>query len=413
MPADIRGHGALATPGSPRRHQTSHVVEIRREAVTFAPRESVRTGLDHLEERLGPLIESHLAGRLNGKPWTSVLEELDVARRRPVRRYNAGDVQSQLRMLTERLGDLGHPFDKGGDRLVSTLGNYLRILRNAEKHNDPLTAMDAVRTHDCCSRLLQHFEDQTGARVATDHLHAALAGVLAEFRVAADPGAAGLDAGLVGQETADVSEDSHDADLGALLVEPDAVVLDRQSVGATPIIGSSRLTFDPWVPTVVGDESVIDNVARQANKARVRAVAQEAVEHEGPIHRDRLAEHIGSAFGIRRLTARRSQQITRQLKQIGLVMDSEKFYWPPDIDPQTWTEFRPNNSTVARNFMHVSPVEVANAMRLIQTTLPDLSAEEIDAATLRTFGRQKRSKNAAAHLAVARQFLGAPATAMN
>lgn len=373
----------------------------------FAPRDSVRTGLDHIEGRLSPLIDSHLADRLDGKPWTSVLEELDVARKRPVRRYNAGDVQSQLRMLTERLGDLGHPFDKGGDRLVSTLGNYLRILRNAEKHNDPLTAMDAVRTHDCCARLLQHFKDQDGARVATDHLHAALAGVLAESRVDADPDGTEIDSGLGAQVAPDVTEGSQDGDLDDVLVEPDAVVLDRQSAGATPLIGSSRLTFDPWVPTVIGDDSVIDNVARQANKARVRAIAQEAVEHEGPIHRDRLAEHVASAFGIRRLTARRSQQIIRQLKQTGLVMDSDKFFWPPDIDPQTWTEFRPNNSTVVRNFVHVSPVEVANAMRLLQTAVPNLSAGEIDAATLRTFGRLKRSKSAAAHLEVARLHLGA------
>jgi hypothetical protein len=368
----------------------------------FVPRNSVRAGLDHLEGRLGPLIASTLEGRLNGKPWTSVLEQLDIAKRKPPRRYNAGDVQSQLRMLTERLGDLGYPFDSAGERLVSTLGNYLRILRNAEKHNDPLTAMDAVRTHDCCTRLLQHFHDDDGAQVANTHLHEALAGVLSEYRVTV-----GHDAvGSASDHREQVGPSSSLEGPGRVLVEPDEAVLARRSASATPLIGSSRLTFDPWVPTLVGDETVVDNVARQANKALVRAVAHEAVAHEGPIHRDRLVEHVASAFGVSRLTGRRAQQIARQLKQLGLATDSDNFYWPSDIDPQVWLEFRPNSSATDRHFVHVSPVEVANAMRFIQAASPGISEQEIDASTLRTFGRQKRSKSAVAHLAAARQSLG-------
>lgn len=371
----------------------------------FVPRDSVRTGLDHLEGRLGPLIASTLEGRLEGKPWTSVLEQLDIAKRKPPRRYNATDVQSQLRMLTERLGDLGYPFDRAGGRLVSTLGNYLRILRNAEKHNDPLTAMDAVRTHDCCARLLQHFHDDEGTQKANAHLHEALAGVLAEYRVPFDHDIEGSATSPTAQEEVELSSSADIAD--GLLVEPDEAVLTRQSASSTPLIGSSRLTFDPWLPTLVGDETVVDNVARQANKALVRAVAHEAVAHEGPIHKDRLAEHVASAFGIRRLTARRAQQIARQLKQLGLAMDSDDFFWPSDISPKTWAEFRPNSSTTDRNFLHVSPVEVANAMRFIQAAGPGLSEQEIDASTLRTFGRQKQSKSATAHLAAARRVLEA------
>ena len=370
----------------------------------FVPRDSVRTGLDHLEGRLGPLIASALEDRLDGKPWTSVLEQLDIAKRRSPRRYNASDVQSQLRMLTERLGDLGYPFDRAGGRLVSTLGNYLRILRNAEKHNDALTAMDAVRTHDCCSRLLQHFHDDEGVRVAKAQLHEALAGVLEEYRVTIDHTQAGCtNLTSNGQDEAVASPSPVATD--QLLVEPDEAVLARQSASSTPLIGSSRLTFDPWVPTVVGDETVVDNVARQANKALVRAVAHEVVEHEGPIHRDRLAAHVASSFGVRRLTTRRAQQIARQLAQTGLVMDSDKYFWPSDISPRAWTEFRPNSSTSDRDFVHVSPVEVANAMRFILAADPGLTDQEINAATLRTFGRQKQSKSAAAHLAAARRTL--------
>src|SRR5262249_40569237 len=44
-----------------------------------------------------------------------------------------------------------------------------------------------------------------------------------------------------------------------------------------------------------------------------------------------------------------------------LVVDDDAFIWPSDIDPDTWDEFRPNDSTVKRPFTDISPVEIANA----------------------------------------------------
>lgn len=60
---------------------------------------------------------------------------------------------------------LGFPFDDH-TRLVSTLGNELRIVRNRWAHHDELTALDAWRAHDFTVRLLEHFGDAQGVASA-------------------------------------------------------------------------------------------------------------------------------------------------------------------------------------------------------------------------------------------------------
>jgi len=374
--------------------------------VTFTPRQSIRAGLDHLESRLDPIIATRLADHLNGLPWTTILVELDKARGKPPRHYNTSDIQPQLRMLTERLGRLGFPFDDGVQpaRLVSTLGNELRIVRNSEKHNDDLTAIDAWRAHDTCVRLLEHFGDTPGAKAAEEMRHAAMAAVVAE---------SGIDIGSLtsrvdgtaevpahGSRAAD-SDMEQDPDAEPELVEPDESVLEREPTDETPLIGHQRMSFEPWIPVDVGNVDVLDHIARKANKEKVRAVAQEIVEYEGPIHLDRLAQLIAASFGVQKLHAKRQQKITYQVKQMGLQIDGEKFVWPADIDPENWTEFRPNTSEVRRDFVHVSPVEIANAMRFLRRRMPSLNGGELQGAVLRTFGRKRLTKKFAAHLAKA------------
>jgi len=371
--------------------------------VTFTPRQSIRAGLDHPESRLDPIIAARLADHLNGLPWTTILVELDRARGKPPRHYNTSDIQPQLRMLTERLGRLGFPFDEGVHpaRLVSTLGSELRIVRNSEKHNDDLTAIDAWRAHDTCVRLLEHFGDTHGAKAAAHMRHAAIAAVVAEsgLDLRSATGQADQAAQVPAHGSrADDSAMEQDPDAEPELVEPDASVLEREASDDTPLIGHQRMSFEPWIPVVVGDVDVLDHIARKANKERVRAVAQEIVEYEGPVHLDRLAQLIAASFGVQKLHAKRQQKITYQVKQMGLQIDGDKFVWPADIDPENWVEFRPNTSEVRRDFVHVSPVEIANAMRFLQRHTPGLDGSERRAAALRTFGRKRQTKNFAAHL---------------
>src|SRR5690606_1981378 len=133
-------------------------------------------------------------------------------------------------------------------------------------------------------------------------------------------------------------------------------------------------------------------------KEKVRAVATEIAEFEGPIHIDRLAQLAAASFGVQRLWSAREKKLTYQTRQTGLLVDDDKFVWPSDLDPATWGEFRPNDSTVDRPFTEISPVEIANAMRFLKSNTPGISDSELDAATLQTFGRKRKTKQLAAHL---------------
>ena len=79
--------------------------------------------------------------------------------------------------------------------------------------------------------------------------------------------------------------------------------------------------------------------------------------------------------------------------------------WPREIDPGVWPEFRPNDSAAERPFVHISPVEIANAARFVVARSPSITDAELDVAALQTFGRKRRTKQIAAHLARAKGHL--------
>lgn len=361
----------------------------------FDARHSVDRGLHHLANRLDPIIDAKLALSLGGLPWPTVLIELDKMRGKPPKTYVATDLQSQLKAITERLGNLGFPFDDH-TRIVSALGSELRIVRNRWAHHDELTTLDAWRAHDFAVRLLEHFGDGDGV-VAAGGLRDEAFAALAEEKGVAVHVAAAVPESLA----APTPEDSPSGDV----VRPDPAVLTRENSTSTPTIGSGRLEFEPWRVVLVGDVSLLDDLPKKVAKDQVRAVATEIAEFEGPIHIDRLAQLTAASFGVRRLWPAREKKLTYQIRQTGLLVDTDKFVWPTDLDPKTWGEFRPSDSTVGRPFTEISPVEIANAMRVIKGATPDISDDDLDAATLQTFGRRRKTKQFSVHLSRAREML--------
>ena len=365
--------------------------------MAFDARYSVDKGLHHLAGRLDPIIGARLAPSLSGLPWPTVLTELDKMRGRPPKSYVATDLQAQLKAITERLGNLGFPFDDH-TRLVSALGSELRIVRNRWAHHDELTTLDAWRAHDFAVRLLEHFDDSEGVAGAS-RLREGAFHALAEEKGVTPHGATVIPEPIV------PATPPEKAPAAADVVRPDPGVLTRADASATPTIGSGRLEFEPWTAVPVGDVSVLDDLPKKVAKEKVRAVATEIAEFEGPIHIDRLAQLTAASFGVQRLWPAREKKMTYQIRQTGLLVDDDKFVWPTDLDPNTWGEFRPNDSTVDRPFMEISPVEIANAMRLLKNGTPSISSVDLDAATLQTFGRKRKTKQFATHLDKARTLL--------
>lgn len=369
-----------------------------------SPTTTVTELLSALSQRLDPLIAARLAthlGGADGLPWTTVLAELDRAKGRSRHSYSRTDLQSQLRVLTERLGGLGYPFDDNL-RQVSTVANELRIMRNRWAHNDPLSDMDAIRTADHAARLLTLLGDADGAAEAKTRRTGLIADYAAKTGLTAPVPAPEPDPtpiaepGYVGRHRSP----------GAAGATVDPAPEDLQRTGATgasttgnPTIGTERFAYEPWEVVVTGDPEVLDALPKKDAKMQVRGVAAEIAEFEGPVSLDRLATLTVRSFGMTRCGSRKKQQIARQLRQLDLTVDADDFVWPTDIDPATWREFRPNGPDAGRDFTDISPVEIANAWRIFADHDPDATRAELRNRVLAAFGRKTGGSKISPHLA--------------
>ena len=371
-----------------------------------SPTAAVSELLTALTQRLGPLIGARLAthlGGTNGLPWTTILAELDRAKGRNRHSYSRTDLQCQLRMLTERLGSLGYPFDDNL-RQVSTVANELRIMRNRWAHNDELSDLDAVRTADYSVRLLTLLGDTTGAAEAKTRRTGLLSAYATKTQLTAPVPAP--DPTPIASSSSSSPSSSIQAPVVATTTAP-----SPRPVTSSPTVGDTgRYEYEPWEIVIAGGPEIIDALPKKDAKMQVRGVAAEIAEFEGPVSLDRLVTLTVRSFGMSRCGAKKKQQIARQLRQLDLIIDADDFVWPTDIDPETWREFRPTgaNHTAGRDFTDISPVEIANAWRIIAARQPagaDVPDAEIRRGVLNVFGISRAGAKVTEHLSRAKALL--------
>ena len=141
--------------------------------------------------------------------------------------------------------------------------------------------------------------------------------------------------------------------------------------------------FRPWTPRVLGDVSHLDALASNVSaRAKVRALLTEGILAEGPVHGDRLAKKVANAFGLERVTQSRIASILEVARQ---RPDEYTFYWPGEVDRQLWREFR-RDPGQDRNHAHISPLELANAMREIASLSGGITFAELKKETSEIFG---------------------------
>ena len=111
-----------------------------------APSNHARVGeaIVILAKVLGPWITQVLQGRIPANTtWPELLEAKDGYP--SGRRYSAGDLQCQLRIITERVGGLGFLFSGILSRGEQNLAGELREVRNTWAHSTQFSADDAYR----------------------------------------------------------------------------------------------------------------------------------------------------------------------------------------------------------------------------------------------------------------------------
>jgi hypothetical protein len=95
--------------------------------------------------------------------WTELLRRKDAASGRGRGEYRSGDLSLMLRVMTERLGNLGYPFSHHMSRQAQNYASELRDVRNRWAHNEPFTADTTYRAIDTAELLLRAIGEETQA----------------------------------------------------------------------------------------------------------------------------------------------------------------------------------------------------------------------------------------------------------
>ncbi|BDI22554.1 DUF3320 domain-containing protein [Herbiconiux sp. L3-i23] len=132
-------------------------------------RAKIGDALVALIEGLGPFVETTLAGAAPELgDWTSLLEHKDKQNGRHGLRYSKGDVSLLLRVMTERLGSLGYPFERTLGRRGSNYASELRNVRNRWAHHEAFSQAETYRALDSAELLLALVgADQQAADIST------------------------------------------------------------------------------------------------------------------------------------------------------------------------------------------------------------------------------------------------------
>ncbi|OBG78137.1 MULTISPECIES: DUF4011 domain-containing protein [unclassified Mycobacterium] len=116
----------------------------------------VGEALSILIDGIGPFVEEVCAKALpSSVSWTEVLRRKDAIAGRQIGMYKSRDLSLMLRVMTERLGEYGFPFNRQLSRLGQSYASELRDVRNRWAHNEIFTAAEAFRAIDSIELLLR------------------------------------------------------------------------------------------------------------------------------------------------------------------------------------------------------------------------------------------------------------------
>ena len=124
--------------------------------LTIDTRHIIGGSIDDLAEGLRPFIEQVFAERLpQGPSWVKVIAHKDELAGRPTSHHHANDVGLMLRVMTEKLGNLGYPFDGRISRQATNWASELREVRNKHAHQVEFSLAETYRALDSAELLLR------------------------------------------------------------------------------------------------------------------------------------------------------------------------------------------------------------------------------------------------------------------
>lgn len=161
---------------------------------------------------------------------------------------------------------------------------------------------------------------------------------------------------------------------------------------------ANLVDFSAWMPIVVGDISVLDDIHTPYSKSKVRKVVESIIEAEGPVHRDRLAKLVAGAFSLGKVAESRRVAIQRVVPSEYVQENDRDFYWPIGIDPTTWRTARTSNKGEGRPPAEISLVEIGNAMAIVAEQSGGISEDDLKRDALALFGGSRVTQAIGARL---------------
>jgi len=124
--------------------------------MTIDTRQIIGGSIDDLAEGLRPFIERVFAERLpDGPSWVQIIAHKDQLAGRPTSHHHANDVGLMLRVMTEKLGNLGYPFDGRLSRQATNWASEMREVRNKHAHQVEFSLAETYRALDSAELLLR------------------------------------------------------------------------------------------------------------------------------------------------------------------------------------------------------------------------------------------------------------------
>ena len=174
----------------------------------------------------------------------------------------------------------------------------------------------------------------------------------------------------------------------------------RATMANNPLV----VEYAEWAPGELGSVGVLDGLPGTRATSNVREAIRSAISAEGPINPERLAKLVAGAYGLKRVTKDRQQAIQRVVPSEFKRHTNESFYWPTNIDPDTWRVVRRPVPGESRPLDDVSLVEIANAMRMVAEASGGMHAEELKRDALAMFGGRRVTESIGGRLDEAMTF---------
>jgi hypothetical protein len=208
-----------------------------------------------------------------------------------------------------------------------------------------------------------------------------------------------------------VLEDVTPPAVAELVVTPPVSAVEEafafRSATTTPPAPAARprhpnlVDFSAWMPIVVGDIRVLDEIHGSYNKSQVVKVIESIIESEGPVHRDRLAKLVAGAFSLGKVAEARRVAIQRVVPADYIRANDPDFYWPNGVDPIAWRTVRTSKKGEGRRVGEISLVEIGNAMTVVAEQSGGIAVEDLKRDALALFGGVRITRDVGARLAEA------------